>query len=225
MVLRKFVGAMLSLSLFAGVAGVQVYAESSNEGVKVEQSFTSETTFEQETVTEDTYEDFYVVPVDDLSNGYLTEDQLAESKIAWAAGVYFIPGVGEVALLATGGVIVAGATYYAGSAIYNKVKAYFSEKDAPSAEVAAEKAYQDAKKNGTKAGTHTDRRPPYKNTLDRTGKPRSSEDLYDTRVGLKQRRYYDKNGNADEDIDYDHSNADGSHTFPHRHKWINGDRF
>lgn len=35
--------------------------------------------------------------------------------------VYFIPGVGEVALLATGGIAVAGATYYAGSWLYKKV--------------------------------------------------------------------------------------------------------
>lgn len=224
MALRKFMGAMLSLSLLAGVAGVQVYAEASDEGVKVEQSVIADTNHGQGTVTMDTYQDFYVVPTDSFSNGYLTEDQLAESKIGLAAGVYFIPGVGQVALLATGGIVVAGATYYAGSTIYNKVKAYFAEKDAAAAEVAAEKAYQDAKKNGTKAGTHTDRHPPYKNTLDRTGKPRSSEDLYDKK-GLKQRRYYDNNGKADEDIDYDHSNADGSHTFPHRHKWINGKRF
>lgn len=50
MVLRKFMGAMLSLSLFAGMAGIQVYAESSDEGVKVEQSVTTDTTFEQEMV-------------------------------------------------------------------------------------------------------------------------------------------------------------------------------
>lgn len=33
-----------------------------------------------------------------------------------------------------------------------------------------------------------------KNNLDRTGKPRFSEDLYD-KTGLKQCRYYNKNGN------------------------------
>lgn len=224
MVLRKFMGAMLSLSLFAGVAGVQVFADASDESIKVEQSVIADTNSEQETATTDAYQDFYVVPIDDLSGGQLPADQLAVSNIGLAAGVYFIPGVGEVALLATGVIVVGGVTYYAGSTIYNKVKAYFAEKDAAEAEIAAEKAYQDAKKNGTKAGTHTDRRPPYKNTLERTGKPRSTEDLYDSK-GLKQRRYYDKNGNADEDIDYDHSNADGSHTFPHRHKWINGQRF
>ncbi|MBY0217737.1 hypothetical protein [Paenibacillus illinoisensis] len=223
MLLRKFMGAVLSLSLFAGVAGVQVYAEAAEEGISVEQSIYIDANSERETVTTDTYEDFYVVPVDSLSGSPFTADQLAESKIAWAAGVYFIPGVGEVALLATGAVVVGGATYYAGSAIYNKVKAYFSEKDAAAAEVAAEKAYQDAKKNGTKAGTHTDKYPPF-NKLNTKGKPHSSEDLYDAK-GLKQRRYYDKNGDADEDIDYDHSNGDGTHTFPHRHKWVNGRRY
>lgn len=85
------------------------------------------------------------------------------------------------------------------------------------------KLYQVAKKNGTQAGIHTKKYPPL-NKLGLTGKPRSSEDLYDDK-GLKQRRYYDKDGNADEDIDYDHSNADGAHTFPHRHQWIKGRRY
>ena len=36
---------------------------------------------------------------------------------------------------------------------------------------------------------------------------------------FKQRRYYDENGRAEKDIDYKHSNGDGSHTFPHEHYW------
>jgi hypothetical protein len=39
---------------------------------------------------------------------------------------------------------------------------------------------------------------------------------------VKQRRYYDKNGNADMDIDYRHGGT--GHTFPHRHDWNNGVR-
>ncbi|MBB6020395.1 hypothetical protein HNR77_001456 [Paenibacillus sp. JGP012] len=221
MLLKKVVSALLSLSLLVGVAGIQVYAEASDESAKVDQ--TSSATNSEQDVTTITYQDYDVIPAEGLSNNYLSEDQLAESKVAGlAAGVYFIPGIGEVALLVTGGVVIAGATYYAGSVVYNKVKAYLSSKDAADAEIAAEAAYKEAKKNGTKTGTHEDKYPPFNNLLTK-GKPRSSEDLYDSK-GLKQRRYYDSNGNADEDIDYDHSNADGSHTFPHRHKWINGVR-
>nr|WP_274520911.1 polymorphic toxin-type HINT domain-containing protein [Paenibacillus alvei] len=54
--------------------------------------------------------------------------------------------------------------------------------------------------------------------LPTTGKPNSSVDLYDGRV-LMQRRYYDEKGRAVEDIDYEHSNGDNSHKFPHRHTW------
>ena len=37
--------------------------------------------------------------------------------------------------------------------------------------------------------------------------------------GKKHRRYFDENGRAVEDIDYRHSNGDGTHIFPHRHGW------
>lgn len=47
--------------------------------------------------------------------------------------------------------------------------------------------------------------------------PNSSMDLHDE-DGLKQRRYFDENGRAIEDIDYRHSD-DGTHVFPHRHDW------
>lgn len=56
-------------------------------------------------------------------------------------------------------------------------------------------------------------------SLKTTGTPISSVDLYDENSKLIQRRYYDKNGRAKEDIDYEHSNGDNSHVFPHRHTW------
>lgn len=55
--------------------------------------------------------------------------------------------------------------------------------------------------------------------LPTTGKPNSSVDFYDENGTLTQRRYYDENGRAIEDIDYEHSNGDNSHEFPHRHTW------
>lgn len=62
----------------------------------------------------------FVIP--STSSPY-TEGNLKESKFAPAlAGVYFIPGIGEVALTATGAVVVAGIAYGAGTAIYNLVK-------------------------------------------------------------------------------------------------------
>lgn len=81
--------------------------------------------------------------------------------------------------------------------------------------------YDQAKKDGTpvtgkhseKVATDTDR------SLPLTGEKLSSKDFI--KNGKKvQRRYYDDKGRADEDIDYDHSNGDKSHTFPHRHKWV-----
>lgn len=59
-------------------------------------------------------------------------------------------------------------------------------------------------------------------SLPTTGESSSSKDLYNEEGSLKQRRYYDKNGNADLDIDYQHGGT--GHTFPHRHDWNNGVR-
>lgn len=50
-----------------------------------------------------------------------------------AAGVYVIPGIGQVAITVTGAVVVAGVTVKAGSWLYNKISAYFSKKAAEKA--------------------------------------------------------------------------------------------
>lgn len=91
-----------------------------------------------------------------------------------------------------------------------------------------EKKYNEDKKKGNPTNNHSTKK--QKNEKDNSGLPTSntpysSKDLKDSKGNLKQRRYYGKNGQADEDIDYRHGNGDGSHTFPHRHKWINGRRY
>ena len=79
----------------------------------------------------------------------------------------------------------------------------------------------DAVEKGEPTDNHTTSE---ERSLPREGDPNSSVDLLNPDGSVKQRRYYDKDGNAYEDIDYNHDNGDGSHTFPHRHKWKNGKR-
>ena len=50
------------------------------------------------------------------------------------------------------------------------------------------------------------------------GEPNSSADLLNPDGSVKQRRYYGPDGKALEDVDFNHSD-DGTHEFPHRHKW------
>lgn len=50
---------------------------------------------------------------------------------AAVVAIYFIPGIGQVALLATGAFILGGLTYKAGSWLGNKVRAYLAKKDLP----------------------------------------------------------------------------------------------
>ncbi|WP_174880497.1 hypothetical protein [Metabacillus niabensis] len=71
-------------------------------------------------------------------------------------------------------------------------------------------------KNGKKMPKHSEVK--NKNSLPGKGEPNSSIDLLNPNGTVKQRRYYDENGRAKEDIDFNHPD-DGTHTFPHRHKW------
>ncbi len=48
--------------------------------------------------------------------------------------------------------------------------------------------------------------------------PNSSADLLNPDGSVKQRRYYDEEGRAKMDIDFNHSD-DGTHVFPHIHLW------
>ena len=48
--------------------------------------------------------------------------------------------------------------------------------------------------------------------------PNSSADLLNPDGSVKQRRYYDANGRAEMDIDFNHTD-DGTHDFPHIHLW------
>lgn len=132
-----------------------------------------------------------------------------QSAAAIVAGTWWIPGLGEVVITAAGTIIIAGTVIEVGSWIYNTVVNYFTEK-----------AYKEAKKDGKKTDNHSTQKG---GSLDKTGEPNSSKDLKDSNGELKQRRYYDKNGNADMDIDYKHG-GNGKEPFPHRHDWNNGVR-
>ena len=80
-----------------------------------------------------------------------------------------------------------------------------------------------AKNTGEPTDKHSTQSTSEGSSLPKTGTPYSSKDLEDSE-GVKQRRYYDKNGNADMDMDIDYRHGGTGHTFPHRHDWNNGVR-
>lgn len=55
---------------------------------------------------------------------------IVQPQMAMAAGAYFIPGVGEVLIAATGVIVVAGVTIAAGSWLYNTITDWLSDSDA-----------------------------------------------------------------------------------------------
>lgn len=125
-----------------------------------------------------------------------------------ASWSYSIPWIWTI-LVKTWKVFIAWVAIASNSWIWQKIRGYFSEK--------AKKENYEAKKDWTPTDNHTvrDRKPDHPKA-----DPYSSQDWIDW-WKLKQRRYFDENWNLDEDIDYFHWNWDWSHTFPHRHKWLN----
>ena len=66
---------------------------------------------------------------------------------------------------------------------------------------------------------------PYRHNIDEVFGfvPNSRIDYYDEITGkLLQRRWFDADGNAVWDRDYDHNNSKGNHVFPHDHYWRHG---
>lgn len=144
--------------------------------------------------------------------GNLDSNQVSSFSVTGTliAGTWYIPGVGQVVITTAGVIIIGGSIIAAGTWLYNTVSTYF-----------AEKSYEKAKKDGTKTENHSTKTSTSgDSSLPTTGAPLSSKDLKDSQ-GVKQRRYYDKNGKADLDIDYRHA---GNYKFPHRHTWSNGKR-
>lgn len=58
----------------------------------------------------------------------------------------------------------------------------------------------------------------YERSLKPTGKPNTRIDRYKNGK-LVQSRWYDKDGKAERNRDYEHQDAHNNHTFPHDHTW------
>ncbi|WP_156990124.1 hypothetical protein, partial [Caproicibacter fermentans] len=65
-----------------------------------------------------------------ISQGSKKQMRSAVAGAAIAAGAYFIPGLGEVLITATGAIIVAGVAVAAGTWLYNTVTNWFAEQRA-----------------------------------------------------------------------------------------------
>lgn len=152
---------------------------------------------------------------------------ISKSRMAGVIAIYAVPGLGEVALLVTAVIVVGGIVYEAGSWTYDTFIewAEANEVEVPENKT-EEEAYEDAKRKGEKVPDrhrdttkHKSKGEREKLDLD-SDEPYSSEDLYNEEGELIQRRYRDKNGKADEDIDFKHGDSHYNHKFPHRHKWV-----
>lgn len=202
----------LVMGLFSGISSVKVSAYNSSDdsifvteaGLMINDVFYSQKEFEELLETA-----VYIEPIipNLNSNGGVVTSYAAGTL---PAGSWQIPLIGVVTITTLGVIYIQGKIVSAGSWAYNTVKTYF-----------AEKSYDKAKEDGTKTDNHSSKQStPGDSALSKTGTPLSSKDLKDSQ-GVKQRRYYDKNGKADLDIDFRHA---GNYKFPHRHTWNNGVR-
>lgn len=190
-------------------------AETSNNqsNVKVTDDgiFINEKFYTQEEFTD--LLDSAILVSENNTNGISTRSaEIADAGAALVAGTWWIPGVGEVVVTAAGVIIVAGTVVAVGSWAYKTVTNWFKNR-----------AYNKAKENGSKTNDHSTQTG---GSLPKKGRPNSSKDKKNPKTGkVVQRRYYDKDGNADMDIDYtNHGNPKQHPKVPHRHDWKNGVR-
>lgn len=61
-----------------------------------------------------------------LNDGYIDDGSLVQPFFALAPAIYLVPGVGQVALLATGGIVIGGVTIAAGSWLYKTISKFFN---------------------------------------------------------------------------------------------------
>lgn len=153
--------------------------------------------------------DYTEEPVGNINTRFMSMAMPMDDVMKIMAGTWYIPGIGKI-------VVAAGAIYVGGvvltkvsSSVASKVKSWLIAR-------AEAKEYESAKEEGTRTKNHSTETG---SRLNKTGKKYSSKDLKDKNGKLKQRRYYDKNGNAELDIDYSHGGV--GHKFPHRHYWKN----
>jgi len=157
----------------------------------------------RETRTSDNYQD-----TGTLASSNTTENPDAAFVLPVVA-VYALPAIGEVVLYVGGAIGVAGVIYYVGNWYNDYIQGLIQS------------SYQDAKNQGTPTNDH--KTVTSSGDFGVSGDPDSSKDYVPAGV-VKQRRYYNHNGNADMDIDYYDNNPPDTHVFPHRHDWVNGVR-
>lgn len=147
---------------------------------------------------------------------YLTKDQYSDEKLKINRDeITFVPGLGGAGLLGRGADILRKGTSIIkiGENIVDAIN------NAPTLNASNETAELDkAREKGEPAKNHKVIPADESKNLKRDGEPNSSEDLLNPDGSVKQRRYYGPDGRALEDIDFNHPD-DGTHEFPHRHKW------
>lgn len=227
--MKKFISLLMVLSLMIGMT-THSFADGDykREGIHNELLYTIET-LDGRTLTQEEFMQHLenhseqIVRLDNIVEGTYNKAistksvGTVKSVTALIAGTWYIPVIGKVVITAAGVIVIGGAVISAGTWLYNQVVDWFTKR----AETKAQEKYDDAKEEGSETDDHEVVED--ENSLPRDGEnPRSSKDLLDKNGELKQRRYYDKNGDADMDIDYKHGGT--NHTFPHRHYWKNGKR-
>lgn len=205
-VISVFIVFSLVIGFFSGISSVNVSANNSfiisEEGITIDGVFYSQKEFKELLETS--------VDIEPINSKLNLNSMATLAAGTLPVGSWNIPVIGVVTIAVGGAIYIQGVIVSAGTWVYDTIITYF-----------AERAYEEAKEDGTKTDNHSTKElTSSDSSLPKTGTPLSSKDLKDSK-GVKQRRYYDKNGKADLDIDYRHA---GNYTFPHRHTWHNGDR-
>ena len=173
------------------------------------------------------YPDYKAIMQDSNLYSYCIQNPMVyydrNGKDAYAVASSWVPTISSVdgpypyadfaaAVVVAGAVIIAGVVYTS-KEIKKAWNAYQNSQ---------KQKYEKAKKDGKQAPNHSTKK--QKSEKDNTNlptesEPNSSMDLLNSKGELKQRRYYGSDGKAQKDIDYQHGNNNGKHSFPHEHTW------
>ena len=173
------------------------------------------------------YPDYKAIMQDSNLYSYCIQNPMVyydrNGKDAYAVASSWVPTISSVdgpypyadfaaAVVVAGAVIIDGVVYTS-KEIKKAWNAYQNSQ---------KQKYEKAKKDGKQAPNHSTKK--QKSEKDNTNlptesEPNSSMDLLNSKGELKQRRYYGSDGKAQKDIDYQHGNNNGKHSFPHEHTW------
>ena len=132
--LKKFISLLLLISILTTQTGISIFAQ---ENSLINTTCSDYIIIEGQKYNSDEFVQYL--------NQFNAEECKVETEtepriLGGTVGIYFVPGIGEIALLATGTVVLLGTAYHVGNKIYHAVVDWIHESKSSSAKDRADNA-------------------------------------------------------------------------------------